>query len=105
MNVLSPTFAKEHEHLVSILKNEQAAESTRLDQAILDEFLWLFRDCAAPWLSAFRDREIIITPHTRKEWYLAMAGVGALYCPVEGSQAVSRWLYHCSRQSLLSFVR
>lgn len=104
-NVLSSSLNKEDENLVSILKNEQAAEGTDLDQAILDEFLWLFQDCATPWLGAFRNRQIIVTQYTRKEWYLAMAAIGALYCPIDGSCALARWLYHYARQSLYAFVR
>ncbi|KAL3481295.1 hypothetical protein BJX99DRAFT_253597 [Aspergillus californicus] len=85
-------------------EDTQGAEDITLDPVILDEFLWLFRDHVAPWLAVFRSREIIITRRTRKEWYLAMAGLGALYCPVQGSWPLAQSLFHCSWQNLVLFT-
>lgn len=100
----SPSISQERNRWISGLGKEAPLSSAMHDRAIIDEFLWLFQDHVAVWFSCFRDIDLKITRQTRKEWYLAMAAIGALFCRIDGSTKIARWLYHCARQKLFSFV-
>ncbi|KAL2826249.1 hypothetical protein BDW59DRAFT_161086 [Aspergillus cavernicola] len=103
-NTLDPFILGEQEDWATDLDHGAMTEATAHNRVILDEFLWLFRDHVAPWLSAFRDRQITITSRTRKEWCFAMAAVGALYCSVQGSWTLAVGLYRCARRRLVLLV-
>jgi hypothetical protein len=100
----SPPLLKERNRWIAELGKEDSSAHLMDDKSVIDELIWLFQDRVSPWFSCFRDTEVRITVHTRKEWYLAMAAVGALFCSTEGSSKISKWLYHCARQHLFSFV-
>lgn len=96
----SPRQQLEREQWLSELGKDKA----QFDRVIIDEMLQLFQHRVAGWFSCFRNAKICITKRTRREWYLAMSAVGALFCPVAGSSKLAMWLYHCARQRLFSFV-
>lgn len=86
----SPRHQQERNQWLSSLGKEDKHTSAICDSVIIDEFLWLFEDRVANWFSCFRHLKFTITPNTRREWYLEMAAVGALYCPTEGSIKVAK---------------
>ncbi|KAI0131929.1 hypothetical protein BJ170DRAFT_679828 [Xylariales sp. AK1849] len=101
----SPGHQQErNQWLASLGREDPSAAVMRNDRVIINEFLRLFQARVANWFSCFRQATIVITKKTRREWYLAMAALGGLYCPVEGSNRIARWLYHCARQQLFSYV-
>ena len=101
----SPSTIQARQRWFSATKNDDVSISIMQDTELINEFIWLFQDNIADSFSLFRDQDVQITRHTRKEWYLSMAAVGGLFCGTPGALKVSQWLYHSARQILLSYVR
>ncbi len=74
------------------------------DQQLMDYLIGLFKDRVAPWFRLFKGQDFQITRSTRKDWYLFMASIGALFCSIHGALDIALFLYHVGRQILLSAV-
>lgn len=100
----SPSIEKEREIYIAELAKTSQGNPVTEDLAILDEFIWHFDNRIASSIPCFRSVDITVTEDTREEYYLAMAAVGGLLCPLQGSFKIAHCLFNSSRLKLLGFV-
>lgn len=96
----TPRIVTEHQQWTKSLITQP---SPRFDRDIINVFIRLFEDNVSDFFPVFRGFRI--TRDTPQHLYLAMAGVGGLYCTTTGSTRMATWYYYNARRQLFTSVR